>query len=53
MTINSAIISLVALVGLIVLIAMGKLTADVGLPVITAIAGVHVGAGISNNSNTQ
>lgn len=39
------VVSLTSLVGLIVLIALGKLTADVGVPIIAALAGVHIGSG--------
>lgn len=44
--------SLVAIVGLIVLIALGDVTAAVGVPVITGLAGVHLGANIGNSTTT-
>ena len=40
------------LVGVFVCIILGKITADVGVPVIVAIAGVHAGAAVAN-SNTR
>ena len=36
--------SVIALVGLIVLVALGKVSADVGVPLIAALGGAHVGA---------
>ena len=43
--------SLIAMVGLIVLIALGDVTAAVGVPVITGLAGVHIGANLGNGSS--
>lgn len=42
--------SILAIVGLFVLIAIGKLDANVGIPLVAAIVGVHGGAAITNNS---
>lgn len=41
--------SLVAIVGLIVLIALGDVTAAVGVPVITGLAGVHLGSTLGSS----
>lgn len=39
---------LVTIVAIVVLIALDKITGNVGLPIIVAIAGVHVGAALNN-----
>lgn len=44
--------SVIAIVGLIVLIALGDVTAAVGVPVITGLAGVHLGANINGTTTT-
>lgn len=36
--------SVIALIGLIVLVAIGKVSADVGIPIISVLGGAHVGA---------
>lgn len=46
-------IPLVTVVGLFVLIGLGKLSADVGVPIIAGIAGVHGGAVVANSSTTR
>lgn len=43
--------SLVTIVGLIVLIALGDVTATAGLPIIAGIAGVHIGANVASPTN--
>lgn len=50
--IQTTVVSLVALIGLIVLIALKDVSSSVGVPVIVAIAGVHLGANISSNGST-
>lgn len=42
-------VSAVTIVGLIVLIALGKLQAADGLPLIAALAGTHLGAAVSSS----
>lgn len=44
---------LVVIVGLFVLLALGKVQSDVALPIIAGIVGYHGGAAITNNSNAQ
>jgi hypothetical protein len=44
------VLSALVIVGLIVLIALGKVQADVGVPIIVALAGVHAGATINQPS---
>ncbi len=45
---NSLVLSLVVAVGLIVLMALHTLSVASGLPIITLLAGVHVGNGVSS-----
>lgn len=47
---SNYLISLVALVGLIVLVALHDVTAEVAVPVIVGLTGVHVGANISGST---
>ena len=47
------VIPLVVVVGLFVLIALGKLDASVGVPIIATIGGVHGGAVIANSSSSK
>lgn len=41
----------IALVGVFVCLILGKVQADVAIPLITAIVGVHIGAAITSSSN--
>lgn len=50
--VNNLLISVLALIGLIVLVAMGKVDSAVALPVIVGLAGVHIGANISTPPST-
>jgi hypothetical protein len=43
-----SLLTLIALVGLIVLVALNKVTADVAVPVISGLAGVHIGAQVTS-----
>lgn len=45
---NSKFLSLVVVVGLIVLMALGTLATSTGLPLVTGIGGVHLGAAVSS-----
>jgi hypothetical protein len=47
MNLSSLIIPLTALIGLIVLMALHDITADVAVPIIVGLAGVHVGAALN------
>lgn len=47
-----SVITLVTIVGLIVLIAIGKLSWGDGGPLIAALAGVHVGSTLTNSTVT-
>lgn len=42
---------LVVVVGLLILIAIGKVSSATGLPLVAAIVGVHGGAAITNNAS--
>ena len=44
---NGYLISVIVIVGLIVLMALGKLSIPEGLPPLLALAGVHLGASVS------
>ena len=46
-------IPVLALVGLVVLVALGKVSANVGIPLIVAIAGVHTGATIATPNGNR
>lgn len=48
--VQSLLVPLVVIVGLIVLVALGKLNATVAVPVIVGLAGVHLGANLPNNT---
>lgn len=41
----------VVVVGLLILIAIGKVSSATGLPLVAAIVGVHGGAAITNNAS--
>lgn len=45
---NTYAVSILAIAALTVLTAMGKLDANVAVPLITALAGVHAGSTLSN-----
>lgn len=45
---NTYAVSILAIAALTVLTAMGKLDANVAVPLITALAGVHAGSSLSN-----
>ena len=49
---ETVVVSLVFIVGLIVLIALKDITSSVGLPLIVAIVGTHVGSGLTSSANT-
>ena len=50
--VSNQLVTVVALVGLIVLVAMGKVDSNVALPIIVGLTGVHVGANLqSSNAN--
>lgn len=49
---ETVIVSLVFIVGLIVLIALKDITSSVGLPLIVAIVGTHVGSGLTSTANS-
>lgn len=51
-TILGYITPILALIGLFVLMGVGKLDTNVGIPLVAAIVGVHGGAAITNQSNT-
>ena len=42
--IATLLLPLIVVIGLIVLVALGKVTADVAVPIIAGLAGVHLGA---------
>ena len=46
-------VTVVTIVGVIVLIALKDVTTAAGLPVIVALAGVHLGAAVSNPAPTS
>lgn len=46
--VNNLLLSVLVVVGLIVLVAMGKVPSDVGVPIIATIGGVHVGGQLSS-----
>lgn len=51
--IQTLIVSVITIVGVIVLIALHDLATSAGLPVIVALAGVHLGAAVSNPVSTS
>lgn len=50
--IQSLLVPVIVVVGLIVLVALGKVSAAVAVPVITGLAGVHLGANLPTTSST-
>lgn len=50
--VQSLTLPLVTVVGLIVLIALGDVSANVGIPVIVTVAGVHIGANLPTTIGT-
>lgn len=49
---NNNLVVLAGLVGLIVLMAMGKVSATAGLPVLVGLTGVHIGLSANNSTPT-
>lgn len=47
---QTLLIPIVAIIGIIVLIALGKVTSGVGIPIIAALAGAHLGASITKGT---
>lgn len=50
---SKALILLVALIAVTVLIALGKVTAEAGLPIITAFGGYGIGNGVGAKKGQQ
>ena len=50
--IQSLLVPVIVVVGLIVLVALGKVSAVVAVPVITGLAGVHLGANLPATLST-
>ena len=48
--INNLLVPLVTIVGFIVLMAMGKIDTAVAVPIISGLAGVHIGANVSQTT---
>ena len=51
--VNNLLVPLVTIVGLIVLVALHDISANVAIPVIVGLAGVHTGANLSNPAPTS
>ena len=51
--ISTLLIPVVVIVGLIVLVALKKVDANVAVPIIIGLAGVHTGASITNNATSN
>lgn len=49
-TIVTAVVTLVIIVGIIVLMALGKVAISAGLPIIAALGGLHVGVNVSGST---
>ena len=49
---ETVVVSLVFIVGLIVLIALKDITSSLGLPLIVATVGTHVGSGLTSRAST-
>lgn len=46
--VNNIAITLVTIIGLIILVGIGKVTSGDALPIIAALAGVHIGTNLPN-----
>lgn len=49
---NNYLVTVIAIVGLIVLTAMNKVSASVAIPLIVTLTGVHVGSNLASNVPT-